>query len=301
MSNKHATNLRHSPVKSKSQKNIACSIQKQVFPIPRKKSKLKSPPVHVPDKINVISERLKKNEKNIINDSGTGKIINQKYEFYKREINPEFNPEKIIPLRSCQLQVNAEKINRVFHYTNTPKHLVTLRVPRSVDTGSGEIIYADYQTDDIKTIKHNKIKTINRYCDFYEPLFRSRKVSLLFHTFSRADYSKTDMRRMLDNIKYRYKIINREILGYLWAVEFAPNENMINGFHIHYHLIVAIKRIQVTEIPEALKFNDLWGQRTGVEFIKKSVRNYLSKYLYKGEGKILGRRNYSISRNLLMP
>ena len=103
---------------------------------------------------------------------------------------------------------------------------------------------------------------------------------------------------MLDNVKTRYKSINRPIKGFLWAMELKENEKMETGFHIHYHLVVAINRVFWKEIPEELKFNDLWGQRTGVEFIRKSVRKYLSKYLYKSDAKILGRRAYSISREL---
>jgi plasmid rolling circle replication initiator protein Rep len=106
------------------------------------------------------------------------------------------------------------------------------------------------------------------------------------------------MRRMLDNVKYRYEKINRPIRGYVWALELKENEGMQSGYHIHYHLVVAVDRFNIQRIPNELKFEDLWGQRTGIEFIKKSVRSYLSKYLYKSDAKILGRRSYAISRKL---
>ncbi len=133
--------------------------------------------------------------------------------------------------------------------------------------------------DDFKSAKNRKIKTVRKFCDYYEPLYRRRKISLLFHTFTRMDFSKQDMRTMVKCAKARYKAINRPIRGYLWALELADNEGMETGYHIHYHLVIAIDRLRVTELPEELKFQDIWGQRTQVEFIKKSIRAYLSKYL----------------------
>jgi hypothetical protein len=245
-----------------------------------------------------------------------------KYQFKSRRRNPEFDIKNLIPLRSCHIRINAESEKAVkmflqtvkgcgsdaeilmspeigLHYiSKTPKWLTTLEHPKCIDTGTGEIIFEDYETDDFKAAKRRKIKTVKKFCDFYEPQYQKRQISLLFHTFTRIEYSRTDMRRMLDNIKFRYKALNRPIKGFLWAIELKENEKMESGYHIHYHLVVAIKRLQVSKIPEELKFNDLWGQRTGVEFIKKSVRSYLSKYLYKSDAKILGRRAYSISRHL---
>jgi hypothetical protein len=223
----------------------------------------------------------------------------RKYLFKSRQKNPDWSVEKLISLRSCHILNNAEKLKPEYFISETPKWLTVLEKPIAVDTGSGEIVYEDYQTDDFKASRNRKIKTVERFCDYYEPLYQNRKVSLLFHTFTRMDFAKEDMRRMLDNVKYRYELINRPVRGYLWALELKANENMDGGYHIHYHLVVAVDRIKVKEIPEALKFEDLWGQRTGVEFITKSIRRYLSKYLYKSEAKLLGKRSYSISRKLL--
>jgi len=230
--------------------------------------------------------------------------IISKFNYQSTRINPDWSVEKLVSLRTCLRDNNAEIddcINIMAEAASQPGSEVFISmVPKwqtmfsredtNVDTG--EIIYTGYQSDDFKAARHRKIKTITKFCDFYEPLYRTRKVSLLFHTFTRMNYAKSDMRRMLDSIKYRYISLKRPIRGFLWALEISEN------LHIHYHLVVAIDRIQVKEIPAALKFEDLWGQRTGVEFIKKSIRSYLSKYLYKSEGKLLGKRTYSISRNL---
>ena len=73
------------------------------------------------------------------------------------------------------------------------------------------------------------------------------------------NYAKQDMRRMLDNVKYRYESLDWPIRGYLWALELKENENMDGGYHIHYHLVIATDRVRVKDIPSPLKFEDLWG------------------------------------------
>jgi hypothetical protein len=250
------------------------------------------------DKINVqhTNEQIK-SYADEVRQSATENI--RKYLFKSRQRNPDWSVEKLISLRSCHILNNAEKVDSEYFISEIPKWLTVLEKPVAVDTGSGEIIYEDYQTDDFKAGRNRKIKTVEKFCDYYEPLYQSRKVSLLFHTFTRMDFAKGDMRRMLDNVKYRYELINRPVRGYLWALELKGNEKMDSGYHIHYHLVVAVDRMRVKGIPEALKFEDLWGQRTGVEFITKSIRRYLSKYLYKSEAKLLGKRSYSISRKMI--
>jgi hypothetical protein len=106
------------------------------------------------------------------------------------------------------------------------------------------------------------------------------------------------MRRVVDDLKEAYLAIKRPIRGYLWALELEPNEKMKSGYHIHYHLIVAIDRIRVEKIPEKLKLQNVWGQFTQVEFIKKSVRGYLMKYLSTPGPRSLDHRMYGISRFL---
>jgi hypothetical protein len=51
-------------------------------------------------------------------------------------------------------------------------------------------------------------------------------------------------------------------------------------------------------IPEELKFEDLWGQRTEIDFVKKNIRHYMAKYFAKHNSRAIGRRSYGISRKL---
>jgi len=229
-----------------------------------------------------------------------------KYQFKSRIKNPEYSVEKLISLRSCLIHNNANSEEALEDFLKTinscdiqevfiskiPKYLTTLKKPESVDISTGEIIYSDYETDDFKSSRNRKIKTVKKFCAFYEPLYKARKVSLLFHTFTRFNYSKKDMRTMVACAKARYNALKLPIRGFLWALEISERN------HIHYHFVVAIDRVSWKTIPGGIKFNDLWGQRTGVEFIKKSIERYLSKYLYKNDSKLLGKRSYSISRSL---
>jgi len=259
--------------------------------------------------------------------SGKQKVLDLTgYLFKSRRKNPEWSVEKLIPVRSCLIhnkssQLSNEKTVKSFLNTikeldpdtteifcdpgtaenfisTIPKWQTTLEKPEMIDTGSGEIIFSDYETDDFKASRNRKIKTINKFCNLYEPLYKARKVSILFHTFSRMDYAKKDMVTMVECAKKRYKRLNKLIRGYLWVMELVENKKMISGFHIHYHLVVVIDRVSWQKIPDQLKFNDLWGQRTGVEFIEKTIKGYLSKYLSKSNVKILGCHHYAISRNL---
>lgn len=231
-------------------------------------------------------------------DANKVRLYEETYRFKSRRKNPEWSTEKLFPLRSCLIHNKASKNETESFISEIPKWLTTLR-KETIYEDTGEIVYDDYETDDFKAAKGRKIKTVRKFCDFYEPLYRARKVSLLFHTFTRMDYSKKDMKTMVECAKARYESIDRPIRGYLWALELKKNEGMESGYHIHYHLVIAIDRYEVKEIPEELKFEDLWGQRTGVEFIKKGVRVYLSTYLYKSDGRLLRKRSYAISRHLL--
>lgn len=220
------------------------------------------------------------------------------YRFKSRRKNPEWSPEKLIPLRACLIHNKSSKIDSESLISEIPKWLTTLE-KETIFEDTGEILIEDYNTDDFKASKGRKIKTVRRFCDFYEPLYRARKVSLLFHTFTRMDYAKQDMITMIECLKSRYKSLGLCIRGYIWVMELKKNESMKSGFHIHYHLIVAIDRYEVKVIPEELKFDDLWGQDTQVEFIRKGVRAYMYKYLSKSDAKLLRYRSYAISRKLL--
>lgn len=212
--------------------------------------------------------------------------------------NPSWSLDNLIPLRSCLIHVNSDKIIFGCLISEVPKRLTTLEVMKE-NPDTGEIKQYEYYTDDFKATWGKQLKVVNRFCDYAEPLYRKKEISLLFHTFTRMEYARQDMSSMLDAVKVRYRALKRPIRGYLWVLELKKNDDMEFGYHIHYHLVVAIDRLNVKKIPAELKFEDLWGQRTGVAFIYKSVRGYLMKELGKSDAKLLNKRAYSISRKLI--
>jgi len=182
--------------------------------------------------------------------------------------------------------------------TPVPKNLTTLGVTKE-NLENGEIECYEHYTDDFKACWNRQSKAVNEFCDFYEPLYRKKEVSVLFFTFTRWDCSKKSMSRMLDAVKTRLKALKWHLRGWLWVLELKKNDNMEFGYHIHYHLVVAIDRVKVKKIPEGLKLEKLWGQRTGVAFVYKGVRAYLCKELNKSDAKLLNKRSYSRSRKFI--
>ena len=59
---------------------------------------------------------------------------------------------------------------------------------------------------------------------------------------------------------------NLELLDYLWIQEISE------GLHFHYHLTIAIPRVSWKTIPNFLKMDSYWGQRTQIDFVKKNIR-----------------------------
>jgi len=212
--------------------------------------------------------------------------------------NPSWSIDKLIPLRSCLIHNNSGRIIFGDLISNIPKWLTTLSVEKE-NLSTGEIEDFEVYTNDFKSSNDRKIKAIKKFCNYYEPLYRKRKVSVLFHTFTRADLANLDISMMLECAKRRYEALKRPIRGYLWVRQLKENDDMDFGYHIHYHLVVAIDRLEVKEMPKELIFDDLWGQITNVQFVKKSVRGYLMKELNHNDAKILNRRQYSISSRLV--
>jgi len=212
--------------------------------------------------------------------------------------NPSWSIDKLIPLRSCLIHNNSGKIIFGDLISSIPKWLTVLDVEKE-NTSTGEMESFECYTNDFKSSNNRKIEAVKKFCDYYEPLYRKRKVSILFHTFTRADLANLDISMMLECAKVRYEALKRPIRGYLWVRQLKENDKMDFGYHIHYHLIVAIDRLEVEKMPDELKFNDLWGQRTDVQFVRKSIRGYLTKELNHNDAKILNRRQYSISSKLV--
>jgi len=212
------------------------------------------------------------------------------YSFVKRTLNENYSQAIVQPLRSCLLHHNSEIYPDVKIATK-PKY-ITLLDRLEVDTDTGEISKIKYLTDDFKSKKGRIFKKIDTFGCMWQPEYTKKKVSILMHTFTMANASNMKFSDMIDNVKYRYKSIGFKLKAYFWVSEVSDD------YHWHYHLIVVIDRMKLhgKKIPDTIKFNDLWGCRTQVAFVKKSINSYLSFYLNKSQSKVIGLRGCGSSR-----
>lgn len=220
---------------------------------------------------------------------------------YPNEVKPEpVHKEagiEIPPFESCLLTTKSDKkeggkVTEIWVKTR-PKWLTDL-LGWNIDPETGEAVPSEvYQTNDFKVSNGKKIKALDSFCKHYQPLYRSRKVTLLFFTFTRANYSRIDWKQMTEIVSKYLKRLGYMVRGYVWTAEIS------NDMHYHFHLCVAIDRVQWKTIPESLKFEKIWGQRTEIEFVKKNVRHYMAKYFAKCEYRAIGKRSYGKSKKFL--
>ena len=165
------------------------------------------------------------------------------------------------------------------------------------DTETGELLENQtYEVTDLEQGVKRKRKALRAFSDFYEPLYQERIVSCFFFTLTQANQSNEKLSVTLDAIKKRFERNDTPILGYIWVSEISKRG------HWHYHLGVATKRVKWKYLPKWAKVNDLWGRRTQITFIKKSIGAYLSKYIGKDNiGRMINFRSYGKSSKYLAP
>jgi hypothetical protein len=175
--------------------------------------------------------------------------------------------------------------------TSQPRNITKLlKTVRDVNTGemtASEIIETN---DTFLRLKRRK-RALKSFTDYFEPLYRRRKVTLLFITFTIANENGVTLRSVIDQFKKRCKRNGYPCHGYFWVMEISED------LHVHYHGLFAIDRMNVrgSSIPNWWKLDELWGARTTVEMVKRSVHGYLAKYMDKGHEKIEGKRMYGRS------
>lgn len=232
------------------------------------------------------------------------------YTYLKRHKNPDYDGGvKRLPFESCLYTTNgtkkaAENCAKEVHIKTRPKWFTDL-MEWEVDQESGDMIPKGvYTSDDFKCSNGKKIKALDRFCNKYQPLYKSRKVSLFFLTFTRANYARLKWNTMSKLIVKYFKRLGIDVLGHIWTAEIGESTFNVTGnpldLHWHYHICIATNRVNFKgkEIPPSLKFDSIWGQRTEIDFIKKNVRHYMAKYFAKCNSRVIGQRSYGISRKL---
>jgi hypothetical protein len=225
-----------------------------------------------------------------INNLQEGKVMYQHLSTHK---NPTYEDGiKTIPFESCLIHNKCNRITsengQKLRVRTEPKWLTDLSMWQKDENGVLGLTGV-YSSNDFKASNHRKIKSLNRFCDKYQPLFEQRKCTLLFLTFTNANKCKPWV-TMIKIIREYFKREGNPILDFVWTGEVSEN------LHWHYHLCIAIDRVKWKKIPERYKFENIWGQRTQIDFVKKNVKYYMSKYFAKSNYRIEGKRSYGISK-----
>ena len=209
-------------------------------------------------------------------------LLKKGYTFLKRYRNERYNEGlKELPLRTCLKHYNSA-VNFTLKVKTQPKWFTDLLLS-DIDTETGEISNLSvYTTNEFKQSNSRKIRAIKAFCDYFQPLYQKRKVSMLFYTLTIAEHG-TPIADVMSAFKKRCIRNGTPILGYVWISEVSEN------LHWHYHIAVAINRINVKgqNIPNYLKLDNLWHVGTGVEFVRKNIQYYMSKYFAKNHFRMI--------------
>lgn len=231
------------------------------------------------------------------------------FHLLKCERNPEYeNGLRFLPsFDTCLIGINDTKRHaiksRPFVVKTKPKWLTKLGY-YDIDNKTGEIIgKGEYLTNEFKKSNAKKIKSLDAFADRYNEPYMKKKISVLFHTFTRPNVARLPFRRMLHLTRKRYKSLGYNVTGYIWTAEVTgEHESKGKGLMWHYHLAVALDRrltIKGKQLPKKLMLESLWGQRTEVEFVRDNVRHYMAKYFAKHNARVIGSRSYGRSRRFL--
>ena len=239
------------------------------------------------------------------------------YEHYGTAKNPNYERGlKSVPLfESCLINNKgntsgsskahplSQKFGSNITIRTTPKWLTELAVFESDNEGY-PVLTDRYLTDDLKGSNNRKIKTLHRFCDVYQPLYAQRKVTLFFLTFTKANKARHKWSTMLKIVRKYMQRAGAPVLGWCWISEVGQETynktKDPKDLHWHYHLAFACPRLDLKgkKLHKLLKFENVWGCRTEIDFVKKNIRGYMMKYFAKNNMKVEGVRSYGISRKL---
>jgi hypothetical protein len=223
-------------------------------------------------------------------------IPGKAYSFLRHRENKDYDAGlRRLPFESCLIHTNGSRKYSKEVWVKTRPRWYTDLMEWEIIPESGEVLAKGvYTTNDFKRSNNKKIKGLDRFCKKYQPLYSSKKVTLFFLTFTRANFARLKWNTMSKLVMQYFKRLGMDVLGHIWTAEIS------DSLHWHYHICVSTKRVDFRKsgIPEGLKFEDLWGQRTEIDFVKKNIRHYMAKYFAKHNSRAIGRRSYGISRKL---
>ncbi|MEI8338280.1 MAG: hypothetical protein WCF92_04025, partial [bacterium] len=165
------------------------------------------------------------------------------YEFVSSTKNPLYESGlKPLPFESCLIHNNSDRI-----YVRTePKYLTKLAEFQN-DKQGFPVIVKEIETNDLKASNHRKIKAVDKWCNYWQPIYKQKKCSLFFITLTQLNKARISIVSLMDVLKKNLKRNDIQLLDYLWILEVSE------GLHAHYHLVISTERITLKKIPDFLK------------------------------------------------
>ena len=191
-------------------------------------------------------------------------------------------------LRACLRTPKADKPRKRIYYTNVHKWTTEF-----TNYKTGERL----TSTDAGRSYGRLLNGVNTFQNETKILFRDKKITILFVTLTDASYNG-NIRDFINAYSKRLKRNSVSVFGYVWVAEISKKG------HFHYHIAIATSRISVTSLPAFLRPDHLHDGVTNVCFVKKSIGQYLKKYITKGgENRfrlVRGTRNYGKSRTSII-
>jgi len=173
---------------------------------------------------------------------------------------------------------------------NKPRLYKNLKKPKHILTFSQEGVGVENETNNLLLLLQRRKGRFREFFNIFEPLYKQRKISFLIITLT-TPYTLEDVKNNKKLAKelrdlfrtfwnsYRRRHLRKlnKVYGFLKLIDVGEQ-----GEKLHFHLVVAIPRVRFHKIPDWLKPDKgLWEWLSQVQFIRKSVRGYLAKYLGK--------------------
>ena len=204
-----------------------------------------------------------------------------------------------MPLKALEIRDFDEKFVSV---STVPKYY-SWYVKHEISEDTGELLSEVCESDSERKKRGKKISKFKAFDSVYLPLYRQKKVSLMFVTLTMANEASNTITGLMKALKQRAIRNDSELLGYVWVSEVS----LKYGIHWHYHFVMALPRLEVRTLPQWLKLETVWGKITKAGFVTMGGKlpgaygYYLSKYLSKETGTVCNVRSYGSSMKFNTP
>lgn len=220
------------------------------------------------------------------------------YIAYKRLINFQYLqlPELVYECVPCLTTHNVLKHSKLFIVQNFPRKEFWIEEKIAFHARPQRFVYNDLQA---KISRRNA-----KVSEFFKSYKKTSKISEVFQTLTDAPSSTKDIRGFIKHQKQHLERNGVKVLKFVWVLEMKRRED--RSVHAHYHIVWVTERTK--RIKLWYKSATYWGRRVNSEFVEKSAKAYLMKYLsktdllcanYRTFGKSVIRRE-SIDKNSLI-